>query len=142
MIPTPADVALMVSQSVEISLLAKATAFLLVGLIGVALARRARASVRHLILAATFVAIAATPLLMNGIPETRIAIPIAAATAPAERPVAAPPESTDRSRAANQGRVRHPSKCDVSLFLNRWVAPGVPHQPRRPHIPRWGHPLP
>lgn len=100
MIPTPADVALMLSQSVEISLLAKATAFLLVGLIGVALTRRARASVRHLILAATFVAIAATPLLVNGIPENRIAIPIAAVTAPAEFPIAAPAKAPARSQPA------------------------------------------
>ena len=82
MIPTPTDAALMLSQSVEISLLAKATAFLLVGLIAVGLARRARASVRHLILAATFAAIAATPLLINSVPETRITVPIAALTVP------------------------------------------------------------
>jgi beta-lactamase regulating signal transducer with metallopeptidase domain len=89
MIPTPADAALMLSQSVEISLLAKATAFLLVGLTAVGLARRTRASVRHLILAATFAAIAATPLLINSVPETRITVPIAAVTVPTELPVAA-----------------------------------------------------
>jgi beta-lactamase regulating signal transducer with metallopeptidase domain len=86
MIPTPGDAALALSQSTEIAILAKATAFLLVGLIGVALTRRARASLRHLLLAATFAALIATPLMVVALPETTIAIPVDAVSAPVATP--------------------------------------------------------
>lgn len=92
MIPTPTEAALSVSQSAEISLLVKATAMLLIGLIAVALAKRTRASVRHLLLAATFAALIATPAIVIAVPETTIAIPVppvAASVAPriADAPV-------------------------------------------------------
>jgi beta-lactamase regulating signal transducer with metallopeptidase domain len=82
------------SQSIEISLLAKATAWLLIGLASVALARRTRASVRHLILAATFAALVATPLVIVAVPERTVAIPVAAV------PAVVPPSATDAIGAA------------------------------------------
>ncbi len=82
MIPTPGDAALALSQSTEIAIVAKATAWLVIGLSAVALASRTRASVRHLILAATFAALITTPLIVVAVPETTIAIPVEAVSAP------------------------------------------------------------
>ncbi len=83
MIPTPAEAALVLSQSAAVSLLVKATLWLVIGLTAVALARRTRASVRHLMLAATFAALVATPLIVVSVPETTIVIPVRAVSAPA-----------------------------------------------------------
>ena len=47
MIPSLADAALTMSQSIELSIVAKATAIVAAGLIAVRLASHARASVRH-----------------------------------------------------------------------------------------------
>ncbi len=55
--PHSCRIALPLSQSIEVSILVKATVWLLVGLTAVALTGSARASVRHLILAATFAAL-------------------------------------------------------------------------------------
>ncbi len=82
MIPTPGDAVLALSQSTEIAILAKATAWLVIGLTAAALASRTRASVRHLILAATFAALITTPLIVMAVPETTIAIPVEAVSAP------------------------------------------------------------
>ena len=48
------EVALMLSARFDVAIVAKATLILVLGLATTPLARRARASVRHLILAATF----------------------------------------------------------------------------------------
>jgi beta-lactamase regulating signal transducer with metallopeptidase domain len=90
MSPTTSDLALALSRWTELSLLVKATLLLVTGLAAVAFAGRARASVRHLILAATFAAIAATPLLMLAIPQTTIEIPIATESAGVEPQVHGP----------------------------------------------------
>ncbi|MGH9383569.1 MAG: hypothetical protein ACRD2N_04695, partial [Vicinamibacterales bacterium] len=86
MIPTPSEAALALSQSMEIALLTKATAVLLVGLVSAALARRTRSSIRHMLLTATFAALVAIPIIGVGVPETAIAIPIATAAVPVAAP--------------------------------------------------------
>jgi beta-lactamase regulating signal transducer with metallopeptidase domain len=86
MIPTPGDAVLALSQSTEIAILTKATAWLVIGLTAAALASRTRASLRHLILAATFAALITTPLIVVAVPETTIAIPMDAVSAPVATP--------------------------------------------------------
>jgi beta-lactamase regulating signal transducer with metallopeptidase domain len=86
MIPTPGEAALALTQSTEIAIVAKATAWLVIGLSAVALASRTSASVRHLLLAATFAALMATPLIVVAVPETTIAIPVDAVSGPFATP--------------------------------------------------------
>ena len=79
MSPNPADVALAVSRSLELSLLVKATLLLAIGLGAARLAARSRASVRHVVLAATFAAVLALPLAA----AARLEIPVVTVTRPA-----------------------------------------------------------
>ena len=60
---------LSLSGSVVLTILAKATVVLLLGLFAGVLAARARASVRHLVFATTFAALLALPLVVLTIPE-------------------------------------------------------------------------
>jgi beta-lactamase regulating signal transducer with metallopeptidase domain len=62
----------------ELSLLVKATIVVAIGLTAAALARRTRASIRHVILASTFVALLVLPLTMALVPEVAIEVPFAA----------------------------------------------------------------
>ena len=69
------------SRSVELMMLAKVTATVLLGLIAVGLARRARAAVRHLLLAATFGALVALVFVADLLPPLTIQVPAASAPA-------------------------------------------------------------
>ncbi len=69
------------SRSVELMMLAKVTATLLLGLIAVGLARRARAAVRHLLLSATFGALVALVFVADLLPPLTIQVPAASAPA-------------------------------------------------------------
>ena len=64
MIPSLSGAALWVSSSLELSLLVKATLILVVGL-GVTAWREGAASVRHLVVATSFVALLALPIVMQ-----------------------------------------------------------------------------
>jgi bla regulator protein BlaR1 len=70
------------SRSVELTMLAKVTATLLLGLMAVELARRARAAVRHLLLAATFGALVALVFVADLLPPLTIQVPAASTPAP------------------------------------------------------------
>ena len=59
---TMTEIMLALGQWVELSILGKATILLVLGLIAARLAGRARASVRHLLLATTFATLLALPL--------------------------------------------------------------------------------
>ena len=72
------DLVLMLSSSVGLSILAKATAILILGFAAGALAVRAKASWRHLVFAATFAAVLALPLVVLAIPELPIEFTVAA----------------------------------------------------------------
>lgn len=76
--PSLPDAALLLSQTFELSLLLKATAILLTGLVVTQLARKARASVRHLVIAASFAALIALPLLLAAAPAMTIDVPVTA----------------------------------------------------------------
>jgi hypothetical protein len=91
MIPTLAEAAVTMSQSVELSIVAKATAIVVAGLVAVRLSSHARASVRHLLLAATFASLVALPLLLVAGPLNTIDVlvdytPTSVAPATAVRP--------------------------------------------------------
>ncbi|MGH9833458.1 MAG: hypothetical protein ACRD9Y_10605 [Blastocatellia bacterium] len=86
MISTINEAAVALGRLVELSILGKATIILMIGLTIVMLSGRARASVRHLLLAATLAAVFALPLLVVAVPEVIIGIPAAQAS-----------ESTDSS---------------------------------------------
>ena len=77
MIPNLSGAALWLSNSFELALLAKATLILLAGLAVTALARRARASARHLVIATLFVALVALPMMIAFVPAMAIDVPIA-----------------------------------------------------------------
>ena len=76
----------LVSGSVEFSILAKATVVLIAGLAAAALARRARASMRHLVLAVTFAAFAVLPVAAIALPPLTVDVPASALVAPSNLP--------------------------------------------------------
>jgi beta-lactamase regulating signal transducer with metallopeptidase domain len=78
MTSTVADAALFLSSAAGLSIMAKATLFLALGLTATWLARRGRASVRHLLLAATFATLLALPVLVLLGPAVSIEIPLGA----------------------------------------------------------------
>ena len=77
MITTISEAFVALSRWVELSILGKATLMLVVGLTVVKLAGRARASMRHLLLAATLATILVLPLIALTVPELRIDVPVA-----------------------------------------------------------------
>ena len=100
MIPNVADAALAISQSLELSVVSKATVMLALGLVAARLAMHARASIRHLLLAATFAAVVAVPLAAGALPALTIGVPAAAPARPATVPV--PPAAAPVPREAQQ----------------------------------------
>ena len=70
------EVALMLSARFDVAIVAKATLILALGLATTPLARRARASVRHLILAATFGTVSVLPLVVRTVPAVTVAVPV------------------------------------------------------------------
>ena len=78
MMPSLSDTALLLSRSLELSLLAKATIILIAGLAVTRLSRTARASVRHLVIASSFAALIALPVWLAGAPSMTIDVPVAA----------------------------------------------------------------
>src|SRR5215475_14002354 len=89
MISTISETAVELGRLVELSILGKATIILVIGLTIVRLSRRARASVRHLLLAATLAAVLALPLIIWAAPEVIIDVQASQASESTElRPVA------------------------------------------------------
>ena len=74
MISTISEAAVALGRLVELSILGKATIILVIGLTVVRLSRRARASVRHLLLAATLTAVLVLPLIVLAAPEAPIGV--------------------------------------------------------------------
>jgi beta-lactamase regulating signal transducer with metallopeptidase domain len=126
MMSTVADAALFLSSSVGLSILLKATFFLALGLTATGLAGRRRASVRHLLLAATFATLIALPFLVLLGPEVSIEIPIRAG----DDALAAPntteaSDSASMSASANPGTASASSKSSgpswATLAVGVWV---------------------
>lgn len=100
-----ADAALLLSQSPELSLIAKATLILLVGLAAIQFARHARASVRHLVVVACFAGLAALPAFMAAAPSLTFDVPVTATAVRRERlpsPAGSPERSAQRVPSANR----------------------------------------
>lgn len=105
MLPPMSDAALLLSQSVELSLLVKATLILLAGLIVTQLTRNARAAVRHLVIASSFAALIALPVMLAAAPSMTIDVPVTPSANPAravasisiDAPIDAPAVATVRS---------------------------------------------
>jgi beta-lactamase regulating signal transducer with metallopeptidase domain/ankyrin repeat protein len=125
----------------ELALLLKATVVLVFGLIGARLAARARASVRHLLLASTLGALVALPAVAVVVPELVVAIQLPAAAmsaAPADATrssgyVAAAPTLAERFSVAaasvdDARRGLVPSTAGISMattLLVLWMAGAV-----------------
>ena len=77
MIPPLHGFVLAVGSSLIASILAKVTVIAAIGLIGAALARRNRAAVRHVLLAASFSVMLVLPVTSLIAPPVRIAVPVA-----------------------------------------------------------------
>ncbi len=127
MIPSIAEAALTMSQSIELSIVAKATAIVIAGLIAVRLASHARASVRHLLLAATFASLLALPLLLIAAPQATIDVPVAAVAATPAPSVTARPPIAARSDAVDATPVERRWSVPSTLELARivWLAGAV-----------------
>jgi bla regulator protein blaR1 len=114
MLSTIAHAVILLTQSIELSILAKATVMLTLGLAAVRLAVRAPASVRHLLLTATFAALIALPLAAVIVPGVVIQVPVAnangrLATASAaslsERPLTPATVSNQATEARSAGAI-------------------------------------
>jgi ankyrin repeat protein/beta-lactamase regulating signal transducer with metallopeptidase domain len=79
MTSTIAETALALGAWVELSILSKATVILVLGLTAARMARRARASVRHLLVVTTLAAVLALPLIAILLPAVTIEVPISSA---------------------------------------------------------------
>ncbi|HEX4915843.1 MAG TPA: M56 family metallopeptidase, partial [Vicinamibacterales bacterium] len=74
--PSLSDVALLLSQTIELSLLVKATIILAAGLVVTQVTRTARAAARHLVIAASFAALIALPIWLAAAPAMTIDVPV------------------------------------------------------------------
>ena len=113
----------------DLALIVKITIVLLAGLSAAAAARRARASVRHVILATTFAAVVALPAVPSVLPALEIAVPPASAAisavVPAVVPARAPagvPDTATRPPAS----VTPPSSALASPWVAFSSVPPVP----------------
>ena len=122
MMPNLSGAALCCRNSFELSLLAKATLILLAGLAVTALARTARASARHLVIATSFAALVALPLL--------IAVRAGDGDRRAGRSAQTPSSRAQRQRrgrphgGAERGRSRRPAppqRALPGLSLAQWA---------------------
>jgi bla regulator protein blaR1 len=125
MTSTIADWAVLLSGAAGLSILLKATLFLGLGLMAAWLAKRKCASVRHLLLAATFAALLALPLLVLAGPAVSIEIPAALAddtVAASNAALSGTSAGTAAPVDANTGFARSESSHPAlsTLFLGVW----------------------
>ncbi len=106
-----AQAAVTLSQFADVAMVVKATALIGIGLAAVRLAARSRASVRHLLLSATFAALLALPLAA----AYSLDIPL---SVPPDRPPAGRAGSRDR-RATHAGPRRASQRSRDTAFLAR-----------------------
>jgi bla regulator protein BlaR1 len=125
MIPTTINAVLSLSGSIELSILVKATIILTAGLTAARLASRAQASVRHWILAATFGALIALPLVVIAAPDMTIQLPV--------RQARLQPSPTGEVGEANPPIARtNAGSVDTRLEKRPWTSSAWPT------IARWG----
>jgi TonB family protein len=114
---------LAVSNSAAGSIVVKATVVAALGLTGARLARGSRAAVRHALLAVTFGALAALPLISLALPPIRIALRMAAQAAP----IPDGPTGTVAAIAPAEARTAEPTQSPSlrltpeALLLGAWM---------------------
>jgi len=122
------DAAVYLTSVALLSILAKATLFLLLGLCAAWLTRRARASVRHLLLAATFATLIVLPALVLVGPAVSFEVPAIARNATqalgAIQPLAEPTStSTSIATADRTDRLRRSAMSSWPVIaLTIWLA--------------------
>ncbi len=128
MLPEIKNAILVLSSSLAVSTLAKATVIMALGLIAARLARRSQASVRHALLAVTFGALLALPAASILTPPVRIAAPIVVET-PAVPPAfdaaagAISPIGQEDTKAGVTPSISRSSVLSTSiLLLVGWIA--------------------
>src|SRR5215510_10807990 len=126
-ISTISEAAVALGRMVELSILGKATIILVIGLTIVMLSRRARASVRHLLLVATLAAVLALPLIVLAVPEVTIGVPTSQASESTDLIPAAPSVALTAPAITSLSR-RAPESASWSLpswltiFRTVWLA--------------------
>src|SRR5215475_4920038 len=126
MISTLSEAAVALGRMAELSILGKATIILVIGLTIVRLFRRARASVRHLLLAATMAAVLALPLIVLIGPEVVIGVPASQASESADlRPAAPSVDLTALTDASLPSRATERSSWSLpswmTIFRTVWL---------------------
>jgi ankyrin repeat protein/beta-lactamase regulating signal transducer with metallopeptidase domain len=116
MTSTIAETALALSRWAELSIIGKATLMLLIGLTATWVAKRARASVRHLLMAATFATLLALPLIVLVGPVVTIELPVSYADESNTVSALVPP--SDTLMTPNSGSPTHRTQQ-----TGRWSAP-------------------
>ena len=122
---TPTIAALVsISEWIELSILVKATILLAFGLAAARVAARARASVRHLLLAATFATLVILPLVVIGAPDVTIEMPAASVSG---QPARVSETQTSRTAPSQAGPVdpratqaERPAWPQIWLTVARW----------------------
>ena len=99
----------------ELVLIVKMTLVAAIGLSATMLARRARASLRHAILASTFVALLLLPLATSLLPAITLEVPVAST------PIAATFASSQHARVAMAGTPQESGRADEPAVADRWV---------------------
>jgi len=148
--PSLSDAVITVGGSPEFALVLKATAVASAGLVASRFARRARASTRHLILAATFVILLLLPVASVSVRNVEIELPVpglpaatATRTSPA-RPAMPPSDVTLRGQGATDDWRRPSVRPGVRaawvagmMFGALWLGVGVArlHRLRRHGLP-------
>ena len=116
-------------MTLELWILLKASAILTVGLIVARVARRASASVRHVILASTFGALLALPIVAVLAPAVVVPVRVADSrvsdAAPLARVLSMPDASVSAPRGLAVERSGRPSLTTGSLARLAWTAGGV-----------------
>ena len=125
MIAQLADLAVTISQSLELSLVGKATAMIGAGLVAARLAAHARAAVRHVLLTVTFASLVALPLILLAAPHATIDVPFVGTTGRAERPAA--PRRDGVALVAGHvnapaGARRSPAISSLTMTRAAWLA--------------------
>lgn len=101
MVPMIIKAALALDQRGELSILGKSTILMVLGLIAVWLAGRSRASVRHFLLATTFVTLLALPLIIRTAPAVTIEVPMYSSIEPPLASGRPPQPAVPRSLASS-----------------------------------------
>jgi beta-lactamase regulating signal transducer with metallopeptidase domain len=121
MMPAFTDALLRLAFTAELALLAKATLLLAAALVATRLARHARASVRHLLLASCFVALIVLPSLLAVAPALTIDVPVAQMPEMVLRAGPSPPSPSPTGIVADLPRQVLPDVAMGDVLRAIWI---------------------